>query len=99
MTTQEWLTATVKAICTKPEEVTVDKKVDEEGELYTIHVAQEDRGRIIGKKGQIADAVRIVLRAIGFKGDVRAAMTIDAPPRRFDGVSDEELGLKPMKKY
>jgi uncharacterized protein len=93
ISTQDWLAMTVQKICSIPEQVEVDKKIDTMGELYVVRTAPEDRGRIIGKQGQIADALRIVLRAVGYLKDVRVSMSIDAPSRRFEGPSDDDLGL------
>ena len=44
-------------------EVTVDEPNEEGGVVYHLHVASEDMGRVIGKQGRIAKAIRTVMRA------------------------------------
>ncbi len=58
-------------------EVQVDD-INEEGVIvYHLHVAPEDMGRIIGKQGRIAKAIRTVMRAGASKEDKRIAVEID----------------------
>ena len=62
---KELLTAIVSGLVEKPEEVTVTvDEPNEEGVVYYhIHVAENDMGRVIGKQGRIAKAIRVVMRA------------------------------------
>ena len=62
---KELLTAIVSGLVEKPEEVTVTvDEPNEEGVIYYhIHVAENDMGRVIGKQGRIAKAIRTVMRA------------------------------------
>ena len=62
---KELLTAIVSGLVEKPEEVTVTvDEPNEEGVVYYhIHVAEDDMGRVIGKQGRIAKAIRVVMRA------------------------------------
>ena len=53
-----------------------DQKVDDLGVLLTVQCAQEDMGKIIGKSGQTAKAIRILLRIIGSKTNERVNMKI-----------------------
>ena len=58
-------------------EVTVDAP-DEEGIIvYHLHVAENDMGRVIGKQGRIAKAIRTVMRAAANRGDAKIAVEID----------------------
>lgn len=51
---------------------------DEEGTIvYHLHVAQEDMGRVIGKQGRIAKAIRTVVRAAATKQGMKVAVEID----------------------
>lgn len=57
--------------------VTADEP-DEEGTLvFHLHVAPDDMGRVIGKQGRIAKAIRTVVRAAANKGGMRATVEID----------------------
>ncbi len=57
--------------------VTVDE-VNEEGVIvYHLHVAENDMGRVIGKQGRIAKAIRTVMRAAANRNDQKVAVEID----------------------
>lgn len=58
-------------------EVVVDEKNDEGVIVYHLHVAPEDMGRVIGKQGRIAKAVRIVMRAGATRINEKIAVEID----------------------
>jgi predicted RNA-binding protein YlqC (UPF0109 family) len=61
---RELLAAFARALVTQPERVRVIESVDEEGVLLELEVAEEDRGRVIGRRGRTADALRTVLDAV-----------------------------------
>jgi predicted RNA-binding protein YlqC (UPF0109 family) len=69
----------VKQIVEKPDEVVVERTVDEMGVLITLKVAKEDMGKIIGKSGQTAKAIRVLLRVIGSKNNSRVNLKIVEP--------------------
>lgn len=69
----------VKQIVEKPDEVVVERTVDEMGVLLTLKVSKEDMGKIIGKSGQTAKALRILLRIIGSKNNARVNLKIVEP--------------------
>lgn len=80
---QEWLGNIIKGLVSVPDSVEVEKTTDEMGVLYTVRVAPEDRGKVIGKEGSIANAIRTVLRSAGRLIDVRASMKVDVPNSSF----------------
>lgn len=69
----------VKAVVTNPDAVEVTRTVDELGVLITLKVAKEDMGRIIGKNGQTAKSIRVLLRVIGSKNNARVNLKIIEP--------------------
>ena len=77
--TVEFLTMLVKDLVDVPEDVTVDKTVDEMGVLLTLNVNPEDMGKIIGRKGATAKAIRTLLRVVGMKNNARVNMKINEP--------------------
>jgi len=79
ITEQDFLEYTIKAIVAHPEDVKLDRKVDEMGVLLTVDVHKEDIARIIGRKGQIANALRLILRAVAYNNNVRATLKINEP--------------------
>lgn len=76
---KELLTAIVSGLVEKPEEVTVTvDEPNEEGVVYYhIHVAENDMGRVIGKQGRIAKAIRVVMRAAANRNDEKISVEID----------------------
>lgn len=58
-------------------EVTVDEPNDEGVIVYHLHVAQEDMGRVIGKQGRIAKAIRVLMRAGASRNDQKIMVEID----------------------
>ncbi|PIR46060.1 MAG: RNA-binding protein [Candidatus Vogelbacteria bacterium CG10_big_fil_rev_8_21_14_0_10_49_38] len=76
---QEFLEFVVKALVDKPEAVKIDRKVDEMGVLMTLEVDPADMGKIIGRQGNTAKAIRILLRVVGMKGNARVNLKINEP--------------------
>ncbi len=58
-------------------EVTEDAPNEEGVTVYHLHVAPEDMGRVIGKQGRIAKAIRTVMRAAAKKSNGKVAVDID----------------------
>jgi len=69
----------VKQIVLHPDDVEVVRTVDEMGVLITLKVNKEDMGKIIGKSGQTAKSLRILLRVIGSKNNARVNLKIVEP--------------------
>jgi len=65
-----------KSIVTKPEEVVVTEERGSEGVHLKLQVAQEDMGRVIGKQGRVAQAMRTLLRVIAVKEGTRVDLEI-----------------------
>jgi predicted RNA-binding protein YlqC (UPF0109 family) len=57
--------------------VTVDEPNEEGLVVYHLHVAPDDMGRVIGKQGRIAKAIRTVVRAAANRADQKVAVEID----------------------
>ncbi len=76
---QQFLEYVVKALADHPEDVKITRTVDEMGVLLTLSVNKEDMGKIIGRSGQTAKAIRTVLRVVGMKNDARVNLKIEEP--------------------
>jgi len=76
---QEFVEFIVKNIVSNPDEVKVERKVDEMGVLLTLHVNQEDMGILIGRAGSTARALRGLTRIIGLKNNARVNLKIEEP--------------------
>ncbi len=73
---QQFVEYVIKSLVTKPEEVKVERRIDEKGVLIELTVDPEDLGRVIGKRGATAQSVRTLLRALGTKNDARYNLKI-----------------------
>ncbi len=84
---QSFVEGIVKAIVAHPDDVRVDRTVDERGVLLTLHVNVNDIGYVIGKQGQTARAIRTLAKIIGAQNNARVNLKIAEPegsrgPRR-----------------
>lgn len=97
---QEFLEYLVKSIVDHPDDVKVDRKVDEMGVLLDLRVHQEDMGMLIGRQGSTAKALRTLLRIVGARHNARVNLKIEEPegaaprprresPRNMDEVVDD----------
>ncbi len=75
----EFLEFIIKALVDHPEDVKVDRKVDEMGVLLSLKVNPEDMGQIIGKAGSTARAIRSLVRIVGLKNHARVNLKIEEP--------------------
>lgn len=76
---QEFLEKLVKSIVDHPDDVKIDRKVDEMGVLLTLHVNAVDMGQVVGRQGVTAKAIRTLLRIIGVKNNARVNLKIEEP--------------------
>ena len=76
---QELLIAIASGLVEKPEEVTatVDEPNEEGVVVYHLHVAADDMGRVIGKQGRIAKAIRTVMRSASIRANQHISVEID----------------------
>ncbi len=82
---QQFVEYIVKTLVNNPDKVVVERSIDEKGVLLSLTVDPEDVGRIIGKRGMTAQAIRVLLRALGTKQNARYNLKIvndDEAPRR-----------------
>lgn len=91
----------VKMLVDNPNDVKVDRKVDEMGVLITLDVHPDDMGMVIGREGSTAKALRTLLRVVGARNNARVNLKInepegsDRPRRNGDGEKktlDEVVG-------
>lgn len=76
---QEFVDFVVKALVDHPEAVRTERNVDEMGVLITLHLNPEDMGKVIGRDGQTAKALRTLLRVVGAKARARVNLKIVEP--------------------
>jgi len=73
---QQFVEYVVKTLVGHPDDVVVEREIDEKGVLLTLTVNPEDLGRVIGKRGGTAQSLRTLLRALGAKNDARYNLKI-----------------------
>lgn len=73
---QQFVEFVVKSLVSKPDEVKIERRIDEKGVLLELTVDPEDLGRVIGKRGATAQSLRTLLRALGTKNDARYNLKI-----------------------
>jgi len=76
---KDLLISITQGLVDNPDKVSVDvDEINEEGVIvYHLHVAEEDMGRVIGKQGRIAKAIRVVMRAAATRNDQKISVEID----------------------
>jgi predicted RNA-binding protein YlqC (UPF0109 family) len=73
---QQFVEYIVKSLVGHPDDVVVDRVIDEKGVLLSLTVNPDDLGRVIGKRGITAQSLRTLLRALGTKNDARYNLKI-----------------------
>jgi predicted RNA-binding protein YlqC (UPF0109 family) len=76
---KQFLESLVKSLVDHPETVKINRTVDEMGVLLTLDVHADDMGKIIGRSGNTAKAIRTLLRVVGMKNDARVNLKINEP--------------------
>ncbi len=76
---QKFLEYIVKELVDNPDDVKITRAVDEMGVLLTLVVHQDDMGKVIGRSGATAKAIRTILRVVGMKHDARVNLKIEEP--------------------
>jgi uncharacterized protein len=75
----EFLEFVVKTLVDNPNDVKISRVVDEMGVLMTLDVNPQDMGKIIGRDGNTAKAIRTLLRVVGMKNNARVNLKINEP--------------------
>ena len=98
-----FLESLVKSLVDHPGDVKVSRTVDEMGVLLTLDVNREDMGKIIGRSGNTAKAIRTLLRVVGMKNNARVNLKINEPeggtrsPRTESGDNGVDAAIEELK--
>ena len=65
-----------KSLVDHPEDVVVDEKQEDRTIVFELHVASDDMGKVIGKQGRIAKAIRTVVKSAASKDDKKVIVEI-----------------------
>ncbi len=101
---QDFLEYLIKALVDHPEDVKVERRVDEMGVLLSLKLNPEDMGQIIGRAGNTARAIRSLVRIVGLKNHARVNLKIEEPeggrvqkPRMAEEGVGTGTGLEDLK--
>ena len=90
----QFLEYVIKALVEHPNDVKIKRTVDEMGVLMTLDVNPEDMGKVIGRSGNTAKAIRILLRVVGMKNNARVNLKINEPAGRMAPPPRESYASK-----
>jgi predicted RNA-binding protein YlqC (UPF0109 family) len=90
----QFLDFVVKALVDAPDKVKIVRTVDEMGVLLTLTVDNVDMGKVIGRSGNTAKAIRTLLRVVGMKNNSRVNLKINEP----EGSVRPEVGTRTESK-
>ena len=76
---QEFLEYLIKSIVDHPDDVTIERSIDDLGVLLRLKVHKDDMGQVVGRQGATAKAVRSLLRIVGIKHNARVNLKIEEP--------------------
>ena len=88
---QEILEFVAKNLVTRPEDVQVERKVDEMGVLLTLRVNQADMGLIIGRQGSTIRALRQLVRVVGLRHRARVNLRVEPSGTSSQGQGEISL--------
>jgi len=95
---QQFVEYIVNSLVGHPDDVVVERIIDEKGVLLTLTVNPEDLGRVIGKRGVTAQSLRTLLRALGTKNDARYNLKIvnNDDERENYTISSDDVASDPV---
>ena len=85
---QQFVEYIVKNLVENPEDVKVERTIDEKGVLLTLSVNKEDLGRIIGRRGATAQSLRALLRALALKNNAHYNLKISDSEEKNEAVEN-----------
>ncbi|MFQ5729788.1 MAG: KH domain-containing protein [Waddliaceae bacterium] len=94
---EELLEYIVKSMVDNPDDVKVERKVDEMGELLTLKVNAGDMGQIVGRQGSTARAIRTLVRIAGLKAHARVNLKIEEPEGSTRAPRESKESLDDLK--
>ncbi len=86
----QFLDMLIKSLVDNPDDVHINRTVDEMGVLLTLDVNPADMGKIIGREGNTAKAIRTLLRIVGMKNNSRVNLKISEPVGASDSAPVEK---------
>jgi predicted RNA-binding protein YlqC (UPF0109 family) len=89
---QAFLEYVIKSLVDHPDDVKIERKVDEMGVLLSVRVNQEDMGQVIGKGGATIKAIRNLVKIVGMRNRARVNLKLEEPVKKGgSGVEDLKI--------
>ena len=88
---EDFLEYIIKSLVDHPDEVKIERRVDEMGVLLSLKVHPEDMGQVIGKRGSTARAIRSLVRIVGLKNHARVNLKIEEPEGAKEAPKKKDL--------
>lgn len=98
LTDQEFVETIVKPLIDHPDEVVTSRTVDEMGVLIQLTVNREDMGKVIGREGRTAKAIRLLLRVFGSRNNSRINLKIVEPGGQEVAIKEEPVASQKPEK-
>lgn len=93
----QFLEYVIKALVDTPDKVKINRTVDEMGVLLTLDVDPVDMGKVIGRSGNTAKAIRTLLRVVGMKNNSRVNLKINEPEGGTRSMTGGSMGSESGK--
>jgi uncharacterized protein len=99
---EKFVEGIIREIVSTPDDVKIDRTVDERGVLLSVNVNQADIGYVIGKKGQTVNAIRTLAKVVGARNNARVNLKIIEPegserPPRTEAPAVETAAPAPVE--
>lgn len=91
---REFVEFIIKELVNHPEDVVVNRTVDELGVLLTVKVHKDDMGLLIGRSGSTAKAVRTLARIVGMRNNARVNLKIEEPEGSTHGTGNKSRNVE-----
>ncbi len=91
----QFLEYVVKSLVGHPDDIKINRTVDEMGVLMSLDVHPDDMGKVIGRAGNTAKAIRILLRVVGMKNNARINLKINEPTGPGGGMWQDRRAPAP----
>ena len=95
---KEFVEFVVKAIVDNPDDVEIERTVDEMGVLISLKINPADMGQVIGRQGSTAKSIRTLLRVIGAKSNARVNFKIIEPEGSQHQRAERSEGTERVEK-
>lgn len=94
----DFLTNILKELVNYPDEVKVTRSLDEMGVLLRVKVNPQDMGLVIGRRGELVKAIKVIMRAVGLKYHARINVKLEEPSVLVKSKVSGEKIIEDLKK-